>query len=228
MAFDSHSVPRFFVLEHEMGGRHDTEFLSDDRNVGDAPRCPTCGDIVGMLAWLPPYRGELMLHGGEAGDFARGYGNGFLVSRRLADAFRAEGLDGLSGFHLVEVTHIRRRRKGKKAAEVPEYLFVVPSFASAAVDEARSRIWRSDTITCMHCRETGVDAVQGFSLEEGTWEGEDVFRPRGQSGSIVVSERFERFVARHGFTNMRMTPTEKYVWDPLGRFSTSPGSEGSA
>lgn len=44
--------------------------------------------------------------------------------------------------------------------------------------------------------------------------GEDVFRPRGMQGDIVVSERFKSFVERHGLTNMVHTPTEQFVWDP--------------
>ncbi|HYO59858.1 hypothetical protein [Archangium sp.] len=94
---------------------------------------------------------------------------------------------------------------------------VTPVFGSAAVDEARSRIRRSSPITCDWCRETGVDAIHGFALEQGSWKGDDVFLARGMPGSIVVSKRFAHFVARHGFTNMRLIPTEEYVWDPLAR-----------
>ena len=66
--------------------------------------------------------------------------------------------------------------------------------------------------------------MHGFALEPGTWQGEDVFRPRGKRGSIVVSERFAEFVQRHGFTNMKLIPIEEYVWDPLGK---GPPGEGS-
>jgi hypothetical protein len=62
-----------------------------------------------------------------------------------------------------------------------------------------------------------VDTIHGFTLESGTWQGEDVFRPRGLQGDIVVSERFAEFVKRHGFTNMKLTRTEEYVWDPGGK-----------
>jgi hypothetical protein len=62
-----------------------------------------------------------------------------------------------------------------------------------------------------------VDTIHGFTLEAGTWQGEDVFRPRGLQGDIVVSERFAEFVQRHGFTNMKLTPIEEYVWDPDGK-----------
>jgi hypothetical protein len=61
----------------------------------------------------------------------------------------------------------------------------------------------------------GLDSIHGFALEAGTWQGDDVFRPRGFRGCIVVSERFTEFVKRHGFTNMKLIPTEEYIWDPL-------------
>ncbi len=60
----------------------------------------------------------------------------------------------------------------------------------------------------------GIDAINGFVLDPGTWGGEDVFRPRGMQGTLVVSERFKTLVERHGLTNMVLTPIEKYVWDP--------------
>ncbi|MBM7114109.1 hypothetical protein I3V78_11175 [Archangium primigenium] len=59
-----------------------------------------------------------------------------------------------------------------------------------------------------------MDTIHGFSLEPGTWRREDIFRPRGLHGWLTVSERFARFVARHGFTNLRLTPSEEYLWDP--------------
>jgi hypothetical protein len=61
-----------------------------------------------------------------------------------------------------------------------------------------------------------VDSIHGFTLEPGTWQGEDVFRPRGLQGRILISERFAEFVQRHGFTNMKLIPTEEYISDPMG------------
>jgi hypothetical protein len=83
------------------------------------------------------------------------------------------------------------------------------------VDAAHSRLRRTEPVTCPECRYAGLDSIHGFTLEAGTWKGEDVFRPRGLQGCIVVSERFAEFVRRHGFTNMKLIPTEEYVWDPL-------------
>ena len=109
---------------------------------------------------------------------------------------------------------MRRKSKGPKLRTVPRYFVAAPCLGRGAVDEARSHLRRDKPVTCPECRSTGVDTIHGFTLESGSWQGEDVFRPRGLQGDIVVSERFAEFVKRHGFTNMKLSPTEEYVWDP--------------
>jgi len=228
MASDPQAGPRFFYLEADMHGRYDTEFdAADDPNLGDAALCPRCGDGIGMLPWLPPYRGELILHGKAFGDFMKLPGNEVLVSERFAEAFRSEGLTGLLGFHPVEVSRVRGTRKGSKPLSVPRYFLVSLCFGRAAVDLARSRIRYTQPVTCSECRYGGPESIHGFALEPGTWKGEDVFQPRGLQGVTVVSERFARLVAQHGLTNMRLTPIEEYVWDPLER-GPPPATPGGA
>ncbi len=218
MASDEPPLPRFFVLEDDAHGRYDAEFSkAEPVNRGDAPRCPQCGTSIGMLAWLPPYRVELELHGEEFGDFVKGPGDEFLISERFAEAFQANGLNGLLGFHPVELARVRTKGKKSKAALVPRYRAVTACMGRGAVDEARSRLRRSKPVTCPECRSTGVDSIHGLLLEPGTWHGEDVFRPRGEQGSILVSERFAEFAQHHRLTNMKLTPTEEYTWDPLGK-----------
>ncbi len=219
MASESRPEPRFFVLEEELHGRYDTKFVQDEPdNRGDAPECPRCGRTIGMLKWLPPYRVELELHGEEFGDFVDGPGYEVLISERFAKAFRDEGLKGWLGFHPAEIVRIRRKgRKSKAALVAPRYLVVSPCFSQGAVDEKRSRLRRTRPATCPECRSGGVNSIHGFALEPGTWQGEDVFRPRGERGTIFVSERFAEFVQRHGLTNMKLTSIEEYVWDPLGK-----------
>jgi len=217
MASEPVSGPRFFLLKNDMHGRCDTEFdTAEPVNLDPAPRCPRCGGAIGMRTWLPPYRGELTLHGEAAGDFVKFPGYEVLVSERFAEAFRAEGLTGMRGFHPVELSRVRGGRKGRKPVSVPRYFLVFPYFGRASVDMARSRIRHEQPVTCPECRDMAPDSIYGFTLEPGTWQGEDVFRPRGLQGCIVVSERFARLVERHGLTNMRLIPIEEYIWDPLG------------
>jgi hypothetical protein len=218
MASEVQPAPRFFVLEEDAGGPYDTEFNDvEPVNLGDAPYCPRCGDPIGMLTWLPPYRGELKLHGESPGDFVQGHGYDLLISERFAEAFRKEGLTGLLGFHPLEVVRVRGKRKGSKVPVVPRYVTVTACFGRGAVDEAHSRLRRAEPVKCPECRDPGSDSIHGFTLEPGTWQGEDVFRPRGLQGRILVSERFAQFIKHHGLTNMKLIPIGEFIWDPLGR-----------
>lgn len=216
MASEALLTPRLFVLEDVMWGPHDTKFDKvEPVNRGDAPRCSRCGDPIGLRMWLPPYRAELELHGEAPGDFVEGPGYEILVSQRMAEAFREKGLAGLLGFNPVEITRVRTKRKQASKAVVPSYFAVTPCFGRGALDEVRSRLRRSEPVKCPECRDPGIDAIHGFTLEPGTWQGEDVFRPRGLQGCILVSERFAEFVKKYELTNMKLIPTEDYVWDPL-------------
>jgi hypothetical protein len=208
---------RFFVLAKVNGGPNDAEFSRTSSNIGAAPTCPKCGDFVGSLTWQPPYRGELELYGKSPGDLMEAPG-GLLMTERFAEGFKAEGLTGLSGFHPVEISRVRRKRRGPKPGPPPRYLLAIPTYGPAAVDLERSRLNRHRPRACTWCREAGVDAIDGLALEEGTWTGEDVFRPRGLWGDIFVSERFMRFAQGHATTNMAFVPIDKFVWDPLGHF----------
>ncbi|MCY1081168.1 imm11 family protein [Archangium lansingense] len=220
--------PRFFVLEKgALRSRYDVDAdTAEPVNCEEGADCPKCGYPIGMMRWLPPYRIELVLHGEELGDYLETQGDDLLVSERFAQAFREDGLTGLEGFHPVQVGRVRQKRRGPKLTNIPQYLAVTACFGRAAVDVARSRIRYDKPPTCEECRAAGVDSIHGFTLEPGTWQGEDIFRPRGMQGRLVVSERFARFVERHGFTNMRLTPTEELVRDPLalGPPGPKPGS----
>ena len=217
MVSEVSASPRFFVLEEgALSSHYDADVDTiEPVNLAEAPRCPHCGDIIGLLTWLPPYRVKLELHGEELGDFIDGVGYELLVSERFVEAFRTEGLTGLEGFHPVEVLRVRRmRKKSRTPLTVPRYSVVWPCFGRAAVDLVLNRVRFSTPPTCAECRATGIDATHGFVLEPGTWAGEDIFRPRGMQGKVVVSNRFKDFVERHGLTNIRLTPTEQFVRDP--------------
>ncbi len=221
---------RFFVLEKGLvGSSHDTEIETvDPVNTGEAERCARCGGFIGMLPWLPPYCCEVIIHGEAPGDFVQGNGDDLFLSERFATAFREQGLTGLKDFRPVEVLRVRGRRQRSKSFEAPRYWVATPCLGRGAVDLARSRVRYSKPVTCEECRSQGLYSIHGFTLEEGTWRGEDVFYPRGMIGVLTVSERFERFVARHGFTHMRLTPSEEYVWAPHAPHPLPGTSEGSA
>jgi len=220
MGSDVPSQPmRFFVMKKLLGGQHDTDFFkAEPANRGPAPQCPQCGGTVGMLIWQPPYQSELELHGEDYGDLADGPGNELLVTERFAEDFKLGGLTGLSGFHPVEIVRVVRNRPGPAPGPPPRYLVVRTEYGGPALDTERSRVKGRRPMACNWCRSVGVDAVDGLALEEGTWNGEDMFRPRGLSGTIIVTERFMRFAERYAMSHMTFVPIEKYVWDPAGHF----------
>lgn len=205
------------MLSGGIGSTHDTEMLEADPVVlGEAPRCEICGLYTGGRPWLAPHRAELTLHGEEWGDFAfRGDGDGeFLISERAGHLYRQEGLRGLSGFEPVEIT-----RANGTDSPPPSYLHAAVGRSHAAVDERKSSLIRGEAPTCDRCRSAGLEGIQGFVLDPGSWSGEDVFFARGLTGVLVVSNRFREFVRQHGLTNVRFTPTESYEWDPYAPVS---------
>lgn len=113
---------------------------------------------------------------------------------------------------------MRHKRRGSKSGPPPKYLLVNPAHGLPALDMERSRLWIGKPMTCIWCRYTGIDAIDGLVLELETWSGEDVFRPRGLWGRIIVSERFMRLAETHAMSHMALIPIEKYVWDPLGLY----------
>ena len=214
---DSEASGFAVLLGGGVGSSHDTEMLEADPLIlGDAPRCEVCGLYSGGRPWLPPHRAELTLRGSHWGDFAfRGDGGeDFLISERAAELYRGEKLRGLSGFEQVDIA----RAKGTDE-EPPPYLHVAVGRSQAAVDERGSSLIRPEPPTCQRCRSAGLEAIHGFALEPSSWSGEDVFFARGLTGVVVVSRRFRDFVHSHALTNVRLTPTESYEWDPYAPIS---------
>jgi hypothetical protein len=213
--------PQFYVLLAGRGTEHDTEMLEEDPVFfGDAPRCESCGRFLGGRPWLAPHRAELALLGSTWGDLAFRVGDesDVLITKPVARSWKDERLTGLTGFEAVEITRVR----GSQVAP-PEYVHVSPEIGRGAIDERRSSLVRSEQIVCQRCHYAGtLWAINGFSLEPGTWTGADVFIPRGLSGTVVVTERFKDWVDWKRLTNVRLIPTESYQWDSRATASAPP------
>ena len=199
---------QFYVLDHFPRG--DAETCAEEEkgyNLGDALECPACGSAVSMLSWLPPFRVVLELYGKEFGDFAfMGASNDFLVSQRFREIYERHGLSGLTGFDPVEVIQVKSRKK--RRSEPPPYLRVGVNYGQTALDMTASGFEWLEPPTCPVCRTGNIIRWKRLVIEEGTWTGEDAFRPRGLSGAIVVSERFKNICQEHQIKNAIFTPAE--------------------
>lgn len=210
----------FFVLagctagteEHKRAGTYYYD-VPDDAAVGPAPTCACCGEYIGSLTWLPPYEVELECQGSEYGDVVFGPSNReFLVSGKFQSAFDRSGLRGLIGFDPVRVC--RATRHGRIKGEIPQYYHVEVETTRAAVDQRQSgEVWEVAP-TCDECRLNGRNfkRAERIVIEEGSWSGEDIFRPRG-GGPYVVTARFRDVCQSHDITNVTFVAIERYWTD---------------
>lgn len=203
---------KFFVLKYTVGSENETAYdSSDDRVLGDAPKCVSCGAWIGLRPWLPPYRATLQVYGRFLGDIAFESGNDLLLSERLLTAWDSRKLGGLSKLSPVEVLGVKPKRFSKQTQ--PYFHFAVPR-SETYIDFKKSKIRYSTPISCKVCYAADVDAVKRLVIDESTWTGEHIFEPRGLPAKIVT-ERVVRLAEEFDLKNVTTVPVEEYVWNPL-------------
>lgn len=201
---------KFFVLKEEPIA--DEQFASTDvlkadgTKRGDAPRCDNCGEYVGLLRWLPPFRVELETWGTEHADLAI-TGTELVVSLHFKQAWETSGLVGLSGFEDVEIVKIKRHRKS--IGNPPAYFHATVHRSQTAIDLKASEFEWDAPPTCPVCLQgDNVRRWKRIVVDEHTWTGEDVFIARGLAGGIIATERFKEFCDRNNFKNVVLLPAE--------------------
>lgn len=213
-------VMQFYVLELQIGSTHETIFSKMEPihrgSVADCRKCPSCGDTVTSLPWLPPYRAEIVAHNRQLGDVAF-FGMTILVSEKFRQAWTHAQLKGIETFHPLERIRVRPARLGRKALT---YYYVDVHHFGTRIDLNQSLIEYAKPFTCKTCHDgVGTDSVRGFKIDESSWTGEDIFVAWGKPGSIVVSDRVRQLRDDCGLTNVMLKPTEEYFWDPYRRWS---------
>jgi hypothetical protein len=170
---------------------------------------------MGGLPWLPPFRATVRAYGKELGDVAFN-GLNILVSEKFRVAWTDAQLKGIDMFHPLERIRVRPARLGKKT---PTYFLVQPRRFGTRIDLDRSRIEYNRPFSCMMCLEAGINNVRRLSIDESSWTGEDIFIAWGKPGSIIVTDRVRQLRDDHDLKNVTLTPVEKFVWDPLKRWT---------
>jgi hypothetical protein len=201
---------RFYDLDRHPSGIAETCFSKKaGYNQGHADQCAVCGAFTSSLTWLPPYQVEIELYGKQFGDLAFGYGgNDFLVSQRFREVYYQHELTGLVGFDPIEVIKVKNKSRRKLRCTPPLYFRVVAMRGATALDHIASEFQWDRSPTCPACKSGIVRSWKRLLLEPGTWTGEDVFRPKGLGGTIMVTERFKVACEQHGITNAVFTPAE--------------------
>ncbi len=182
---------------------------------GPAETCPICGGYISSLEWLPPRR----LHLSSAdpakwGDFVWGAGIGLVVSERFVKAYQQAGLVGIHEFGPVEVARVGKKRMGEVPDGVPNYyaVFKIERLGPAIDVKASNVRYKNGQPECSFCLFGGRQSIERLIIDLSTWQGEDVFVPRGGTG-MVVSERVHEIVEALRLTNVWLIPAENYGWD---------------
>lgn len=205
---------QFYVLREVVGAPHETEFEKDAPVIrGEPAMCPVCKEgFISMKPWLPPRRALIRVWGKELGDVAFGPGNELLVSEYFRLAWIEHGLRGLDVFEPVEVVRLTPARLARAA---PSFHCILPKLGTTSLDFSRSTIERSGEPDCLFCGKGSVkNAIHGVVIAEETWGGEDIFRPLGLVGSVIVTSRFREMVAAKSLKNFGLVPVERYTWPP--------------
>lgn len=208
----------FYILqpsENRFGKHWAYGMPSKGAVYGEAPRCPICGNFVGVKKWLPPHEIEIVqADPNRLGDFLWGSFYPFLISERLHQIIREERIQGFDQvYEPATVTKSRGRKKANLLLTDPTYRAVEIHWNGANVDDEASGIVRVD-VKCTYDRGSCV-RYDRILLDETTWDGSDIFNPRGLPGRILVSERMKQIITAYSITNVLCIPSTDVTYiDP--------------
>jgi hypothetical protein len=212
--------PKFFVLERPRPGTSEDKLAGTDAmpekgfKVGDAPKCPQCDRFIGPLEWLPPYRVEIETWGQVFGDIVITSGKDMIVSERFRDIYERIGLKGLSGFSPVGIVKITRHRKLN--SDAPAYFKANVIRSQATRDQEGSECeWSENGPMCPVCLFPAGGLIKRWkkvAILPETWQGEDIFVPRG-GGGIITSMRFKEVCEGNKIKNAILIPAENHAHD---------------
>ena len=204
----------FYVLINPktVEGNAVTDFLEvEPIRRGDAPRCPLCGNFVGMKPHLPPFRANIETWGTRYGDLAFGQGDQILVSELFKKEYDARGLTGMTEFEPVEVQRVLNREKTRD--ECPKYYLASITRSRATINVVASRLVHAKPATCPECKSGQIKRAARVVLEDGTWSGEDIFYARGLPGTIIVTDKFRRMCVEAELQNCHLVEASLYSFD---------------
>lgn len=212
----------FYVLKPEEGIRFGRKWAYaealEPSIIGDSQKCPVCGGAVSLRKWLPPHRIKLSsAKPGKWGDFVWGAGFPLLVSSKFKEIYDREGLTGIAEFSVpVEIVRMGTLKSGQFPFPPPIYHLIHVLWGGANQDDVASGLSHEnpEVIKCAFCR-VGVTwrKQEKVILEEDSWNGSDIFKPRNAPVPFMVSRRFRELADSYDFKNIWLIPAEKYGYD---------------
>jgi hypothetical protein len=183
--------------------------MKDARYGEHPPGCPRCGNAVGLLPWLPPYRVILDQFGDEYEDIVLGAGGSdFLVSERLLSWWAGQEFSGLDNCTPTDVVRVRCK---KPHSSTPQYYSVSIEHDQSQFDSRKSKVIRSRRSTCTLCEGYDLDSIGPIVFIEESLTGKDMFRCI--NGYIIaLSKRAYCGLRQQDFTLGNITSASDYSW----------------
>lgn len=212
----------FYVLEPENGDMFGRKWayaeIIEPSNSGESDECPVCHKTVSQLRWLPPHRIKLSTSKPEKwGDFVWGAGFPLLISGRFKEIYEKEGLSGIDEISPpVEILKAGVRKLPDLPSRHFEYHLIHVPWGGANQDDAASGVsyQNPENIRCSYCRKGVAYRKQvRIVIEDSSWNGSDIFKPRNTPAQFVVSERFKEMAEKYQLNNLWLIPIEKYAYD---------------
>jgi hypothetical protein len=188
----------------------------DPINYGEAPRCPSCGEWIGMKRWLPPYRVRLVegTKTPKPADIITGPGfTSFIASDRFVKEFKRAGLTGVERWEPVDIEGYNDYEGDPIVAPAvvnrPYTYALLPAPKTRA--KLRKAVYKGPPPDCAVCREgRGLESYEGFVVDDASWTGADVFMTTN-AGLLVVTDRFADLCNAGEFTGVHLLPAAKFV-----------------
>lgn len=178
-----------------------------NHETGDFLKCKICGVPVSMREWLSPR--TVKLSKPKYGDFIFGTFSTFLCSERFKDLYTKSKLKGIIDFQPVDILKINRKKAN--SPEPPTYFNVVIAIGEGRIDEIKSKMVKEyDQPKCNYCMSGIIESFEGVYIDVKTWDGKDIFYPRGLPGTIVITSHFYDFLVKNNFTNISVVPSKEY------------------
>jgi hypothetical protein len=214
-------MTEFYVLDAD-GGFFGVKWAYGEKIdpiiLGEVDRCPVCHGIVSSKPWLPPYKAKLSSAKPEKwGDFLWVGGTSLAVSKRFREVYERESLKGIDSFtEPIEIVRYGTRKTGDLPIKPPEYYVIRIPWGGENQDDNSSEViyLKPDELKCNYCRARVMHRTQPhIFIDIESWNGSDIFRPRGTPVTEMVSERFYEVCKRHQFTGALLIPGSEFGYD---------------
>jgi hypothetical protein len=173
---------------------------------GEAPRCPSCGKLIGMKPWLPPYRARLRkgTRTGTPPDVITGADfDTFIAAERFVAEFERANLKGVERWESIDI-------RGYNDRDFKLAILPVPPRTCAKLEEMHA-VFKGNPPDCPVCCQAFLEDYKGVVINEASWTGADVFQLTNLGDVVMVTDRFAKFIAAGQFTGVPLAPAETFV-----------------